>query len=102
MKIKSQFFKINQNFKTNMNMQFSFFQLNWDKVCVSVSHTPKLKLHVVPNVCIKWKDLTWGMKKLVGIGVAQNTPPNLNSNTLVLEKENTNIIMENKKNNNKQ
>jgi hypothetical protein len=44
-------------FKTNMNMHFFSFQKKkkkkkWDKVCVNVSHTPKLKLHIVPNVCI--------------------------------------------------
>ena len=34
-------------------------------VCKCVSHTPKLKLHIVPNVCITWKDLTREMDETV-------------------------------------
>ena len=34
-------------------------------VCKCVSHTPKLKLHIVPNVCITWKDLTREMDETI-------------------------------------
>ena len=34
-------------------------------VCECFSHTPKLKLHIVPNVCITWKDLTREMDETV-------------------------------------
>jgi hypothetical protein len=33
-------------------------------------------------------------KKLVGIGMTQSIPPNLNSSTLVLEKQNTKVTKE--------
>jgi hypothetical protein len=57
-----------KNFKTNMNMQFFFFyqkQKLGPSVCKCVPHTPKLKLHIVPNVCITWKDLTREMDETV-------------------------------------
>jgi hypothetical protein len=54
MNIKSQFLD-HPNFKTNMNMQIFFFffkQKLGPSVCKCVPHTPKLKLHIVPNVYI--------------------------------------------------
>jgi hypothetical protein len=73
-------------------------------VCKCVPHTPKLKLHIVPNVCITWKDLTREVDETVWNSTTHSIPPNLNASTLVLEKQNTKITMENKnkikKNNN--
>jgi hypothetical protein len=63
MNIKSQFLD-HPNFKTNMNTQNFFFffffyyyfffqkQKLGPSVCKCVPHTPKLKLHIVPNVYI--------------------------------------------------
>jgi hypothetical protein len=34
-------------------------------VCKCVPHTPKLKLHIVLNVCLTWKDLTREMDETV-------------------------------------
>ena len=34
-------------------------------VCKCVPHTPKLILHIVPNMCITWKDITWEMDETV-------------------------------------
>jgi hypothetical protein len=39
------------------------------------------------------------MEKLAGTSMTQSIPPNLNSNTLVPEKQNTKITMENKSKN---
>jgi hypothetical protein len=50
-------------------------------------------------MCITWKDLTWDMEKLAGTSMTQSIPSNLNSNTLVPEKQNTKITMENKSKN---
>jgi hypothetical protein len=100
MNIKSQFLD-QQKFQDKHEHAFLFFFKNkkWDQVCVNVSPIPlypKLKLHIVPNVCISWKDLTWEMKKLAGIGMTQSIPPNLNSSTLVPEKQNNKVTVENK------
>jgi hypothetical protein len=80
-----------------MNMHLFNYFLKWDKVCVSASHTPKLKLHIVPNVCVYEKISPWEIEKNVWTGMAHSTPPNLNVSTLVSEKQNTKITMENKK-----
>jgi hypothetical protein len=68
-----------------MNMQILFYFIFYfyqkqklgPSVCKCVSHTPKLKLHIVPNVCISWKDLTREMEKLFGISLTQSLPPKL-------------------------
>jgi hypothetical protein len=42
------------------------------------------------------------LEKLAGVGITQSIPPNLNSSTLVPEKQNTKVTVENKnKNKNK-
>jgi len=61
----------------NMNMQFQFLFFFKKKKTKSVSHTPKLELHIVLNVYIEWKDHTREMRKLVGLGMACSIPPNL-------------------------
>jgi hypothetical protein len=53
-----------------------------------VSHTPKLKLHIILNVQIEWKDHIREMRKSVGLSMARSIPPNLNAKTLVPEKQN--------------
>jgi hypothetical protein len=53
-------------------MNMHFFQKR-DKVCKCVPHTPKLKLHIVPNMCITWKDLTREMDKIVWNNMAHST-----------------------------
>jgi hypothetical protein len=70
-------------------------------VCKCVPHTPKLKLHIVPNVCITWKDLTREVDETVWNSTTHSIPPNLNASALVLEKQNTKITMENKNKNKK-
>jgi hypothetical protein len=65
-----------------MNMQIFFFffkqkQKLGPSVCKCVPRTPKLKLHIVPNVCISWKDLTREMDKLSEVGLTQSIPPKL-------------------------
>jgi hypothetical protein len=66
-------------------MQFQIFFLKKKKQKVCVSHTPKLKLHIVLNVQIEWKDHTREMRKLVGLEMARSIPPNLNADTLFLK-----------------
>jgi hypothetical protein len=58
MNIKSQF--LDQQ-KFSRQHEHTLFFKNGTK-CVNVSHTPKLELHIVPNVYIAWKDLTWEME----------------------------------------
>jgi hypothetical protein len=56
-----------------MNMHFFFFfffffyqkQKMGPSVCKCAPHTPKLKLHIVLNVCLTWKDLTREMDETV-------------------------------------
>jgi hypothetical protein len=52
-------------------------------------------------VCITWKDLTWEVDETVWNSTTHSIPPNLNASTLVLEKQNTKITMENKNKNKK-
>ena len=46
-------------------------------VCECFSHTPKLKLHIVPNVCKSWKDLTREMDETVRSRSDSKHPPKL-------------------------
>ena len=68
-------------------MNMNFFKKRGQSVCKCVSHTTKLKLQIVPNVRITWKDLTQEMDEIVWNSTTHSTPPNLNASTLVLEKK---------------
>jgi hypothetical protein len=61
MNIKSQFLdQPNMNTQLYLFIYLFFFQKQklGPSVCKCVPHTPKLKLHIVLNVCLTWKDLT--------------------------------------------
>ena len=68
MNIKSQFLD-QQKFQDKHEHAFLFYFFQKQKVgpsvCKCVPHTPKLKFHVVPNVCLTWKDLTWKMDETI-------------------------------------
>jgi hypothetical protein len=66
MNIKSQCLD-QQKFQDKHEQAFFFFQKQTvgPSVCKCVLHTPKLKLHIVPNVCLTWKDLTQEMDEIV-------------------------------------
>ena len=68
MNIKSQFLD-QQKFQDKHEHAIFFFFFQKQKVgpsvCKCVPHTPKLKLHIVPNVYITWKDLTREMDETV-------------------------------------
>jgi hypothetical protein len=82
MNIKSQFLdqpKFQDKHEYKIFFFFFFFksQKLGPSVCKCVPHTPKLKSHIVPNVCISWKDLTREMEKLSEVGLTQSIPPKL-------------------------
>jgi hypothetical protein len=64
---KSQFLD-QQKFQDKHEHTFFFLfqkQKVGPSVCKCVPHTPKLKLHIVPNVCLTWKDLTREMDETI-------------------------------------
>ena len=62
-----------------------------------VSHTPKLKFHIVPNVKIPWKERTREDGELSGLAWLIAHPQTWTEVPFVPDKHNTKIILENKK-----
>ena len=93
MKIKSQFFRSTKILRQqeHANFYLLFFSKAEQSVCKCVPHTLKLKLHIVPNMCITSKYLTQEMDETVWNGMAHSTPPNLTANILFPEIQTTRI-----------